>query len=132
MRCKYIPDANACCSYYQAQTGGIIPAFSGTTMQQRGSGIGSFLSGLFRAAIPILKNVGRKVLPRLARAGVRNVGDVITKRRKPAEAFVKHAGHEIEELIDGSIKGNKRKRPTPRASNRKVNKRIKRPRVGNY
>ena len=42
------------------QVGGAIPGFSGLRYQ-RGSGLGSFFSGLFRLALPIIKSAGRTI-----------------------------------------------------------------------
>jgi hypothetical protein len=108
MRCEYKPDLQCCSNYYQTQSGGSIPYYSGVTTH-RGGGIGSIFQGLFRSAIPFLKSIGRKVLPRLARAGVHTVSDVVINKMKPKEAFVNRAGKEVIGLLDSTIKGKKRK-----------------------
>jgi hypothetical protein len=124
MRSEYKSDLQCCCNYYQAQAGGNVPYYSGVTTQ-RGGGIGSIFQGLFRSAIPFIKSIGRKILPRLARAGVRTIGDVVLKKRKAKEAFVNRAGEEVENLLNTTIKGHKRKAPKTHKHKAKRRKLIK-------
>ena len=64
--------------YYVAQVGGALPVFQGTRYQrgygisrrsQRGSGLGSILSGLFRSALPMIKQGAKTVGKQLLTSG---------------------------------------------------------------
>jgi len=49
--------------YYTGQVGGEIPVFRGAK-HQRGHGLGSIISGLFRRVVlPLLKNEGKTLIP---------------------------------------------------------------------
>jgi len=78
MRVKYCcnGDGRAYDQYYAGQSGGGLPVFYGARMQ-RGHGLGSILSGLFRSVFPFLKGmapaVGRKILT----TGMQIAGDVV-------------------------------------------------------
>ena len=63
--------------YYANQSGGAMPVFVGTK-RQRGHGIGSMLSGLFRnVVLPFLKgNVGL-LAGNVLKTGVQVLGDVV-------------------------------------------------------
>ena len=87
---------------------------------QHGAGLGSIFQGLFRTAIPIIKSVGRKILPRIARAGMRTLSDVIVNKQSPKEAIMNRAAQEMEAALnnDNGIKGAPRRRPRGKAANR--------------
>ena len=61
MRVRYTPNAKLYDEYYNNQSGFGLPVYVGG---MRGKGIGSFLSGLFRAAVSLLKKVERRYLKR--------------------------------------------------------------------
>ena len=105
---NFTPDVDCCCDYYNEQAGGGIPYYAGATMQH-GGGIGDVLKGLFRKAVPIMKAVGKKVLPKIARAGLRAVEDVVTHNKPPGQAILDSAKEEITKGIKGE-----RKRKAPR------------------
>lgn len=105
MRSRYEPDVKCCCDYYEAQAGGAIPYYSGSTMQH-GGGIGDVLKGLFKSAVPIIKSVGKQVLPRLARAGLQTLSDVVVRKQNPKDAFLTRTGTEIQGLMNNTIKGS--------------------------
>lgn len=78
-------------TYYRHQVGGSVSAvfhgggvssvFRGGNVDgyQRGHGIGSFLGGLFRSVMPILKSGASAVGKEALRSGVGFLGDVVTK-----------------------------------------------------
>lgn len=68
-------DPASCCRYYANQGGSGIDIYRSYPVQ-RGSGLGSVLGGLFRAAIPALRGVVKSVAPHILRTGVKVVGDV--------------------------------------------------------
>lgn len=61
--------------------GGVSSVFRGgnAAVYQRGHGIGSFLGGLFRSVMPILKSGASAVGKEALRSGVGFLGDVVTK-----------------------------------------------------
>jgi len=54
--------------YYAKQGGGQMPVFAGARYQ-RGHGIGNFFASIKRFAMPLLKRVGKFLLPRALNAG---------------------------------------------------------------
>lgn len=107
---------------------GRINIFVGGT-KQRGRGVGSFLGGLFRTILPILKS-GAKVAGReAAKAGVGVLTDIATRRLPPRESIkarlrdtttnLKRAADErIDRLMTGS--GYKKRRVVRTAHSRVV------------
>ncbi len=112
--------------YYVSQGGNGMNVFQGARVQ-RGHGFGSFLSGLFRSALPILKS-GAKVLGKqVLRTGLQIANDVVegqsfcdsSRRRIPEgiKSFVSSAGlipqsgsGRNRRLKRKSIPGNKKRR----------------------
>lgn len=82
-------------TYFDAQTGGGIgrSGYGGISHvyigspNQRGHGIGSFLGGLFRRIIPLLKQGARTVGKEALRSGVNVANDILDKGMQPREAF---------------------------------------------
>lgn len=96
--------------YSKPQLGaGPFPVYRGSRRQQMG---GSFLSGLARFAMPILKFLAPKVI----RVAGNVASDVIDKKPFGA-SLAHHTGQEIKD----TIVGRKRKAPT------NINKHAKRP-----
>jgi hypothetical protein len=63
--------------YYVRQNGGEMPVFAGAR-HQRGHGLGSMLSGLFRRIIvPFFKNNGKTLASTALRTGMQMADDVI-------------------------------------------------------
>lgn len=107
--------------YFEAQTGGgsaraghggISNVYVGSP-NQRGHGIGSFLGGLFRRIIPLLKQGARTVGKEALRAGVNVASDVLDSGMHPREAFktrLRESGQNLkrkaEEKIDTLMKGS--------------------------
>lgn len=83
MRKLFKPNANIYKTHYLKQTlgqyGGALPSFQGVRYQ-RGYGLGSFLKGLLRSAVPLLKagvqNIGKTAL----QTGVNLAGDYMSGR----------------------------------------------------
>lgn len=79
MHIQYNPeDYDMWLSYYGGQamqTGYGIQGYRGTPYQ-RGAGLGSFFKSLFRMAVPVLKNIGRKVGQQALHAGADLLTDV--------------------------------------------------------
>ena len=81
MRCYYQPISQQSWeSFLQAeansQVGGAILGFRGQRYQ-RGAGLGSIFSGLFRTLFPILRTVGKTVGKQALRTGAQVASDVL-------------------------------------------------------
>ena len=77
--------------YYENQigggrTGGIENVFYGSR-RQRGNGIGGFLGGLFRMALPFIKSGAKAIGKEAFRAGVNMTDDVLSKGVNVKTAF---------------------------------------------
>ena len=73
MRVRYSPNPYLYDEYY-SQSGGGYPVYVGG---MRGSGLGSVLSGLFRSAIPLLKQGGKALLKEGINSGLHIAQDVL-------------------------------------------------------
>ena len=113
--------------------GGIGPIYSVPPVLQRGHGLGSFLSGLFRLVRPVLwsgmKAVGRETL----RTGGRILSDLADNTAgdvKPRHIIAKHVGDSAQTLIE-KLRGKGRKRPAAPRSRGLPPKKKARPKVAN-
>ncbi len=77
MRRKFCCDASRAMyeDYYMQQSGSGLPVFQGSR-GQRGHGIGSVLSGLFRSAVPMLKRGLATFGKHALKTGLDIIGDV--------------------------------------------------------
>ena len=120
---------NPLVSYYLHQAGrgsnrgggysSIGPVYSTTPFVQRGHGIGSFLSGLFRFVKPILWSGGKVAGRETLRTGgkiLQDIADNSSPDVKAHDIVSKHIGETTRNLI-GKLrgKGRKRKRHTSRS-----------------
>jgi len=62
--------------YYARQNGGEMPVFAGARTQ-RGHGLGSMLSSMFRRILPFLKSGAKFLAPRVMKAGMQITDDVV-------------------------------------------------------
>lgn len=110
-------------AYFDAQTGGggglgrsgyggISHVYIGSP-NQRGHGIGSFLGGLFRRIIPLLKQGARTIGKEALRSGVNVANDILDKGMHPREAFqtrLRESGTNLkrkaEEKINNLMQGS--------------------------
>ena len=77
MRIIYVPgNERVWAQYYNSQALQHGSGFVGTPYQ-RGTGLGSLFKGLFRAILPIAKNVGKSVGRQALRTGTEIAGDVL-------------------------------------------------------
>ena len=94
-------------SYYvnQAQNGGNLPAFRGARVQ-RGYGIGSFIRGLFRSAVPILKAGAKAVGKKALSTGLNIANDVMEGQdfKSSARSRAIEAKDELSNLARKSVK----------------------------
>ena len=91
---------------------GLGPIYSAPPFVQRGHGIGSFLSGVFRLVLPVLwsgvKTIGRETL-RNGRKFLSYLADITAGDVKPRHIIAKHVGDSAHALIQ-KLRGRGRKR----------------------
>ena len=115
--------------YYMAQSGSGMPVFAGSR-GQRGHGLGSMLSGLFRSAMPMLKRglalFGRHAL----RTGAQIANDVAdgesfgnSAKRRVSEGIKQLNPSEFFSTQSGS--GKRKTKSRKRVKKRKASKRSK-------
>jgi hypothetical protein len=87
--------------YYMSQSGQGVPIFQGSR-GQRGHGLGSILSGLFRSAVPLLKRglsfFGKQAL----RTGAQIANDVVDGHSFK-ESAKKRVGDTINQYVPGLV-----------------------------
>ena len=93
MRVRYTPNAKLYDEYYNNQSGFGLPVYVGG---MRGKGIGSVLSGLFRAAVPLLKKGGKALLKEGLTSGMQVANDVL-------------AGQNIKTAVKKRVQGGSRR-----------------------
>jgi hypothetical protein len=105
----------ACYQYYKNQAGHGIPVYA---MQTGGGLFGS----LFRMAVPLLKSVAKKALPRLARAGAQIATDALDGKNigKSAKRNLSRAGINTLRAATG-MSINKKKNPAKRRKRSRKN-----------
>ena len=119
--------------YYVQQSGTGIPIYHGAHTQ-RGHGLGSILSGLFRSAFPLLKRglsfLGKKALSKGAEI-VGNVAGDVAQGKPIVESAKRHLTGTINEYVPGIIpqsgsgKRRKRRRQSRKLTRRKRSRKSK-------
>lgn len=116
--------------YYRSQAGSGLPIFVGGR-NQRGNGLGSMLSSLFRQAVPMLKRVGGQ----LFRSGAQVARDMLdgqsfsdSARKRASQGITTLLGEDPISEQTGSgrrrlRRGIKRKRKSSPIKRKKVTKR---------
>lgn len=107
--------------YVQAGKGGDFPVFRGSRMQ-RGYGLGSILSGMFRTAIPFLKSGAKALGKQALKTGVSIGQDVLNGQNLKTAA--RRRGLESIRNATGKAEGRStRKKKTKRPAAKKGIKR---------
>lgn len=111
-RCQYTCNPNLYDAYYQAQVGNGLPVFIGGRTSQRGNGLGNVLSGLFRSAVPLLKQTGKAILKEGAKTGLKVAGDVLSGQnvKDAASQRAREAGKRLYTQAIGQLSGNKKRK----------------------
>lgn len=110
-RSLYRCDGHVYDQYYQK--GGSLPVFVGSGASQRGLGLGSVLGGLFRMAVPLLKQGGKALLKEGAKTGLQVAQDVMSGQtlKTAAQQRAKQAGKRLfQQAIGQTERGIKRMR----------------------
>lgn len=84
--------------YYKRQSGGAMPVFVGRRYQ-RGHGIGSMLSGLFRKVVPFIKDNVKNIGMNLLRTGTDIAQDMI-QGKKFKEAARRHVPTALKQTVE--------------------------------
>lgn len=103
-RVEFRPDQHVYDQYYGYQAGhGInFPVFVGGKNYQRGRGIGSLLSGIGRAIIPLIKQGGKAVLKAGLRTGIGAARDAL-EGRNVKQGFITRGKAEGKRLLANTI-----------------------------
>jgi hypothetical protein len=101
MRKKFCCDASRDMyeDYYMNQTGGAMPVFMGARIQ-RGHGLGSILSGLFRHILPFFKANGRQFATNLLKTGVDVAEDMFDNNKKLSESLKERVPQGIKRVFN--------------------------------
>ena len=118
-------------TYYLTQSGNGLPVFQGS-IGQRGHGLGSMLSGLFRRALPMIKSGLASLGKHALKTGLEIANDVAdgstfkdSAKARVLPGIKRFAQSDIFSNQSGSGKRRRKRGSRKRVSNRKV-KRIKR------
>lgn len=135
MKKYYKPNPGLYRTYYtnqaKGQYGGTLPAFHGI-QRQRGYGIGSFLKGLFRSAVPVLK-AGAKSIGKTALASGMNLAQDYmdgkelksasrSRALEAANSLTSQAVNRARSLINQKGKGIKRRASSKAVSSSRAKK----------
>lgn len=88
-------------AFFSQQAGHGLPVFIGSR-SQRGRGLGSFLSGLGRMILPILKTGGKALMREGALTGLQVARDALDGRNV-SESFKEHARESGKRLLHGAV-----------------------------
>ena len=83
--------------YYVSQSGSGLPVFRGSR-GQAGHGLGSIFSGLFRSALPLLKNIGLKIGKAFGKQALKTGAQIATDVAE-GQPFVDSAKRRVNETI---------------------------------
>jgi len=100
MRRKFCCDASRDMyeDYYARQSGGEMPVYVGARFQ-RGHGLGSILSGLFRRVLPFFRNNAKNFATNLLQTGAEVVGDVFDNNKKISESLKERLPQGIKRTV---------------------------------
>ena len=87
--------------YYLNQVGSGLPVFAGARVQ-RGHGLGNMLSGLVRAAMPLVKSGSKALAKHGLKTGLRIAGDVM-QGQKPKRAIRQHVKRAGTQLLSSGL-----------------------------
>ncbi len=121
MRVPYEIDHAACCKYYSNQGGGADIEIYRASPIQGGNGLGSVLGGLFRAALPVIRNVVSRAAPHVLRTGLRVASDyasgqtlgsaIKTRAAETMGDVINSASRPLIRRRGNALKGTRRKHP---------------------
>jgi type IV secretory pathway TrbL component len=108
-------NAKAYEDYFCAQAGHGLPVFVGGRGQS-GRGLGSILSGIGRAIIPMVKSAGKSLLRETAHTGLRIASDVLAGQnvKSAVQSRAKEAGQRLVSGALSTLTGNGNINSAPR------------------
>lgn len=116
---------------FYAQTGGMVPVFSGAPYQ-KGFGLGNVLAGLMKAALPIVKKGAVSLGKTALRTGLKTARDAIGGKNLKS-AFLNNVRDAGSEVLNNSVnyalsprRGNKSVKRKANTVSRKRNTQAKR------
>lgn len=83
--------------YYLAQAGSGFGDFYSGPIYQRGCGICSFLGGLFRSILPLLKKTGTAIGQEILKSGSDYIGD-LSRNEDPHTSFKLRANETLQKI----------------------------------
>ena len=120
---SYCCDNQSFHQYYKNQAGSGLPGFQGTRIQ-RGYGIGSMISGLFRAAAPLLKKAASTIGKQALRSGVNVASNYLSDPKKSLKHHLKDEVTQVRKKVLGS--GSRGRKGIKRRASEKKFKKSKR------
>lgn len=109
-RCAYQCNGREYDDYFQHQVGRGLPVFvGGGGGGLRGNGLSSVLSGLFRSAVPLLKQGGKALLREGGRTGIGLAQDLFAGKnlKTAAQTRAKEAGKRLFQRAVGQVTGGR-------------------------
>lgn len=108
-------------AYYTSQAGNGMGTIYRGSVTQKGRGIGSFLSGLFRSVLPILRRGAHTVGREALRTGAHILGDIAENKpigpsvrsriSNAGDNLKRKAEHKIEAMAGAGFKPPKHRKP---------------------
>ena len=84
--------------YYTRQSAGEMPVYVGARFQ-RGQGLGSILSGLFRRILPFFRNNAKQFANNLLQTGAEVVGDAFDGKKKFSKSLKERVPQGIKRTV---------------------------------
>ncbi len=97
--------------FRSGQHGGSLVGFRGSRFPQRGAGLGSIFSSLFRSILPVAKSVGKAVGRQALSTGAEAAADTLAGRRSFGDALELRGRQGASKLIKKGIRKMKRRKP---------------------
>ena len=114
---------------YQTGDGFDLPIYRGVKTVQRGQGIGTLLSKLFKFALPVVK---KHVLPQVTRGVISSIGQVAAEpklnRKTLKEIFQRNSKEAGREILLSGLNYNKKKKRKQKGKG-KQKKRVKKGKI---
>lgn len=125
-------EVNLYTNYYLNQAGGGFNTYQGVTYQRGRGGIGSFLSGLFRAVLPMIKKGGEQIAKEVVRSSYNIVQDIDGEtdfktafKRRGLEGLQNLQTRAMEAMQGSGYKRSCKRRATTHSKSRRPTKRTK-------
>lgn len=125
-------EVNVYTNYYLNQAGGGFNTYQGVIYQRGRGGIGSFLSGLFRAVLPMIKKGGEQIAKEVVRSSYNIVQDMdgetdfkTALKRRGLEGLQNLQTRALEAMQGSGYKRTRKRRAAAHSKARRQSKRTK-------